>query len=273
VRQPRWVLLGGRVRPAATARVAMWSPAVRWGAGLYETVGCERGRPLLYQAHLHRLADGAQELGWALPTLPGEEQVAALLARSGLAGPAALRLLVAAVPRGLRAVAWGERFRPPRRLRREGAALFPLELAAGPLAGVKTCDRFALRWANRRARAHGFTAALLVDVDGMVRESDHANVFALIGDQVVTPPTPRRCLPGVVRGWTIGALLALGVRVVERDLPVRELIDAQGAWLTSSLEGLVPLRRVGDAELAPPTPLLARLVAAGVPVPGYLARA
>lgn len=273
MRQPRWVLLGGRVRPAAAARVAMWSPAVRWGAGLYETVGCERGRPLLYQAHLRRLADGARELGWELPALPGEVQVAALLTRTGLAGPAALRLLVAAAPRGLRVVAWAERFRPPRRLRREGAALLPLELAAGPLAGVKTCDRFALRWANRRARAHACNAALLVDVDGMVRESDHANVFARIGDQVVTPPTPRRCLPGVVRGWTIRALHALGIDVAERDLTVPELIGAQGAWLTSSLEGLVPVRRVGGAELPPPTSLLARLVAAGVPVPGYPARA
>ena len=273
MKQPRWVLLGGRVRSASAARVAIWSPAVRWGAGLYETVGCEGGLPLLYQRHLDRIGEGARELGWELPALPGEEQIAVLLARSSFAGPAALRLLVAATPHRLRAVAWAERFRPPRRLRRDGAALLPLELPAGPLAGVKTCDRFALRWANRRARASGYTAALLLDADGMVRESDHANVFARLGDEVVTPPTPRRCLPGVIRAWTMSTLRAQGSRVVERDLRVAELIAAQGAWLTSSLEGLVPVRRVGEAELPSPTLQLARLVAAGVPAPGYPARA
>ncbi len=273
MRQPRWVLLGGRVRPASAARVEMWSPAVRWGAGLYETVGCEHGSPLLYQAHLDRLADGARALGWHLPALPGEAQVVALLGRADLRGPAALRLLVAATPGRLRAMAWTERFRPPRRLRRDGAALLPLWLPAGPLAGVKTCDRFALRWANQQARANGCTAALLVDADGMVRESDHANVFARLGDEVVTPPTPRRCLPGVIRGWTIGTLRALGLRVAERDLTVADLIAARGVWLTSSLEGLVPVRRVGDTSLPPPTLLLASLVAAGVPVPGYPTRA
>ena len=262
--------MGDRARPAADARVAVWSPAVRWGAGLYETVGCMDGSPLLYGIHLDRLKAGAAALEWELPPLPGKAAVSRLLAREGLSGAAALRLLVILTgPRRLRVVAWTERFSPPRRLRRGGAVLLPVELPAGPLVGVKTCDRFALRWASRRAHAAGADAALLVDTDGTVRESDHANVFVSVDATVVTPPSPRRCLPGVIRLWTIATLRAAGVPVIERDLTLAELLAADGAWLTSSLEGIVPIRRVASTELQRPGALLDALASAGIPAPGY----
>ena len=258
------------MRPAAGALVAVWSPAVRWGAGLYETVGCTDGSPLLYEGHLDRLQAGAAALEWKLPPLPGHAAVRRLLARQSLSGAAALRLLVVLVePRRLRVVAWAENFSPPRRLRRDGAELLPVELPAGPLVGVKTCDRFALRWASRRAHAAGADAALLVDTDGAVRESDHANVFVCVNGAVVTPPSPRRCLPGVIRLWTITTLRASGVAVIERDLTLAELLAADGAWLTSSLEGIVPIRRVAGTELQRPGARLEALAAAGIPAPGY----
>jgi branched-subunit amino acid aminotransferase/4-amino-4-deoxychorismate lyase len=270
MKRPRWVLTGDRVRPAAGAQVAVWSPAVRWGAGLYETVGCMDGSPLLYARHLDRLRSGALALEWELPPLPDAAAAMRLLARENLSGAAALRLLVVlAGPRRLHAVAWAERFRPPRRLRREGATLLPVELPAGPLAGVKTCDRFALRWASRRAQAARADAALLVDSDGAVRESDHANVFAAVNGTVVTPPSPRRCLPGVIRRWTTTTLRTAGVAVVERDLTLAELLAANGAWLTSSLEGIVPVREIAGTPLPRPAAILQALHAAGIPAPGY----
>jgi branched-subunit amino acid aminotransferase/4-amino-4-deoxychorismate lyase len=260
------------VCPAAGALLAAWSPAVRWGAGLYETVGCTNGSPLLYECHLDRLQAGAAALEWELPPLPDGAAVRRLLAREKLSGAAALRLLVVlAGPRRLRVVAWAERFRPPRRLRRDGAALLPVELPAGPLVGVKTCDRFALRWASRRAHAAGADAALLVDTDGAVRETDHANVFAVIGGAVVTPPSPGRCLPGVMRGWTMRTLAAAGVEVVERDVTMADLLAGDGAWLTSSLEGIVPVRAIAGTPMQRPAATLRALAAAGIPAPGYAA--
>jgi len=268
MRAPQWVLAGRRVLAAETARLAAWSPAVRWGVGLFETVGCDRGRPLLLDEHCTRLRRGSSTLGMTLPELPDEGAVARLLRRERLSGPAGLRIQALSDTGAVRVISWAHRYRVPRRLRRHGAVLLPVELPAGALPGVKSCSRLPLYWAHRLARLAGADAALLVDTDGALREADHANLFAVVAGAVVTPPAPSRCLPGVMRAWCIGALVRSGVGVHERDLSVADLLGGGGAWLTSSLAGVVPVRRLGSADLPLPRKLLGLLASAGVPAPG-----
>jgi len=272
MRAPSWVVVGGRLIAANRARVPLWSPLARWGAGLFETVGCDRGAPLLWPEHLARLGAGLAELGWTATDSPRLEAVERLLDREGLWRPAALRLVAPLDRERPRVVAWAVPFRAPRRLRREGAVVVPVTLPAGPLTGLKSCAYLPLRWAHQRARGAGADAALLVDSDGALRETDHANLFVRLGDRVVTPPAPRRCLPGVVRAWCIAALRGLGVEVVEGDLDLTDLRTGEEAWLTSSLEGLVPVRRVGEVDLAGRGELARTLERGGVPAPGYRGR-
>ena len=202
MRSPAWVLVGDRLRPAATVRVAPWSPAVRRGAGLLETVGCDRGRAFLLAEHLERMRAGAGALGWRLPELPADRGVERLLGRERLPGPAALRVLALDDGPRLRVIAWAERVTVAARLRRDGSRLHPVVMPSGPLAGVKSSSYLPQRWAAAVAVGAGADAALLIDGDGAVRETDHANVFAVIGAEVLTPPSPERCLPGVMRSWT-----------------------------------------------------------------------
>jgi len=269
MKRPAWVLVGTRLRPAAAVCVAPWSPAVRRGAGLLETVGCDGGRALMLGAHLERMRAGAGALGWRLPDLPSDRDVERLLSRERLAGPAALRVLALDDGPRLRVIAWAESVTVATRLRRKGSRLYPVVMASGPLAGVKSSSYLPQRWAAGVAGGAGADAALLIDGDGAVRESDHANIFALVGAEVLTPPSPARCLPGVMRRWTIETLRAGGVSVVERDLTLAELQAAGGAWLTSSLEGIVPVRQVGGTTLPYPAAMLRVLGSAGIPAPGY----
>jgi branched-subunit amino acid aminotransferase/4-amino-4-deoxychorismate lyase len=245
---------------------------VRRGAGLLETVGCDLGAALLLGEHLERMRAGAAALRWRLPELPDDRDVARLLARERLRGPAALRVLALDDGPRLRVLSWAEPVKVAMRLRHDGSRLHPVVMAAGPLAGVKTSSYLPQRWAAAVAAAAGADAALLVDGDGAVRETDHANVFVVLGGAVATPPSPARCLPGVMRGWTMRALTAAGIPVAERDISLAELEASDGAWLTSSLEGIVPVRAVGAAALPRAGAALAALLAAGVPSPGYSRR-
>jgi branched-subunit amino acid aminotransferase/4-amino-4-deoxychorismate lyase len=230
--RPRWVLLGNRLRRAEDATVPVWSAAVRWGAGVFETVGCAGGEPLLW------------------PALPTATLVERLLVRSELRGPAALRLVVVPVGRRIVVAAWAECYRPPRRLRALGATAHAVVLPAGPLAGVKCCSYQPYRWALARARAAGADVALLLDADGYVREVDHANIFAARDGLVRTPQAGRRCLAGIMRGWCLETLERTGVQAMSGDLSVEELRRADEVWLTSSLAGIVPLRALDGERLA-----------------------
>lgn len=266
---PRWVLVGCRLRRAEAAAVPVWWPSVFRGEGTFETIGCEGGEVFLWEEHARRMQEALANLSLAVPPFPNRVHVRRLLAREGISGPGALHC--AAFGHGHRTLlfTWSYKYRPPHRARREGIALYPVPAPSGLLTGWKTSSYLSNTRARAIATQHGCEAALLIDSDGAVREVDHANIFAFLDGVVVTPPAPRRCLPGVLRQWCLDALAAAGLPSAERDLTLDELLGSDGAWVSSSLAGLRPVRRIGERPLPVPQKPLATLRAAGVPCPGY----
>lgn len=266
---PRWVLVGRRLRSAPRATVPVWWPSVFRGEGTFETIGCEGGDVFLWEEHVARMREALTTLSLAVPPFPGRVHLRCLLVREGISGSGALHC--AAFGRGRRTLlfTWGHPYRPPHRHRRTGIALHPVPAPAGLLTGLKTSSYLSNTRARAIAAEHGCDAALLIDSDGAVREVDHANIFVVLGDVVVTPPAPRRCLPGVLRQWCLAALTAAGIPIVERDFTLDDLLASDGAWATSSLAGLRPVRRVDEHPLPVPPKPLAILQTIGVPCPGY----
>ncbi len=268
-RAPRWVLAGTRLRPSQAATVPVWWPAVFRGEGTFETIGCQGGEALLWQEHAQRMSAALVALGVEPPPFPTPTHLRRLLAREGVTGSGAMHC--AAFAHGARCLlfTWAYPYRPPHRARRAGIALLPVPAPAGPLTGLKTSSYLSFTRARAEASAQGYDAALLIDSDGAVREVDHANLFAVLGGVVVTPPAPRRCLPGVLRQWCLQTLAEVGIRAEERDFTVADLLASEGAWVSSSLAGLRPVRQVGASQLPVPPAPLAVLRRVGVPCPGY----
>lgn len=89
----------------------------------------------------------------------------------------------------------------------------------------------AHKWADRPAPAD----ALLLDADGAVLEGGFANVWAIEGETLVTPPADGRILPGTVR-----ARLLERPGFVEGALTLGRLRCADGIVLTSSIRLATP---------------------------------
>jgi len=264
-----WVLLGDRVVAAGRVSLLPWDDVVRWGAGVFETIGCQDGAPFLLEEHRRRMAGAVAGLGWGEVEPPGRAAVVRLLWRAKLEdGPAAVRLIAHPWGWRVRVVGWAERYRVPMGLRRRGARLHPVTWPAGPLSGIKSTSYLGYRTALAAARKAGADAALLVEPNGTIRETDHANLFVRIGGEVFTPPAPGRCLPGVLRAWCLEVLPGLGWPAREQDLDLDTISRWDEAWLTSSLAGVVPVEAVADRTLAGSQECFRKLVARGVPAPG-----
>lgn len=261
--------MGPRLRPVEAAVVPVWWPAVFRGEGTFETVGADRGEVFLWEEHVRRMTEALIALGLPPPRFPRPSHLRRLLAREGIRGAAAVHCAAFGHAGRTRLFSWASRYRPPHRARREGIALYPVLAPSGMLTGLKTSSYLSFTRARQMATQHGCDAALLVDSDGAIREVDHANVFAVVEGVVVTPPAPRRCLPGVLRQWCLSTLAAAGLPTAERDLTMDELLGSQGAWVSSSLAGLRPVRRIGAHSLPLPPAPLAVLKQAGIPCPGY----
>jgi branched-chain amino acid aminotransferase len=116
--------------------------------------------------------------------------------------------------------------------------------AASPFAGTKV-----LSWASNLAwyeEAHlrGLDEVLLLNERGEVSECTSANVFAVSGNRVATPPLSSGCLPGVTRELLIEAVRVPGIDVVEQPLTLGDLEAADELFITSSTRDLLGVLEV-----------------------------
>ena len=103
--------------------------------------------------------------------------------------------------------------------------------------------------AMRRARAKGFSNAVVLDAAGNVAEFATANLFIAKDGQVHTP-APNGCfLDGITRQRVIGLLRDAGVEVIERALLYKDLLAADEIFSTGNYAKVTPLIKLEEREL------------------------
>ena len=125
-----------------------------------------------------------------------------------------------------------------------------------PLAGVKTSSRADYVYARLEADRAGADDALLLTLDGHVSEASAANLFVLTGDRLTTPPLSAAILGGTTRTWLLNHAERLGLSASEVDLEPTDVLQADEAFLTGSVAGIVPVvaldgRPVGSGRPGP----------------------
>ncbi|MBL8234333.1 MAG: aminotransferase class IV family protein [Bryobacterales bacterium] len=106
-----------------------------------------------------------------------------------------------------------------------------------------------LTWLER-AQQRGYDEALLLNEQGMVAECTSANIFAVMGDQVWTPPVASGCLPGITRAVLLEEIRVPGITIRERDLRIEDLANADQVFITSSTRDLLPVNAVDEVPMA-----------------------
>ena len=105
--------------------------------------------------------------------------------------------------------------------------------------------------AMRRARAKGFSNAVVLDAAGNVAEFATANLFIAKDGQVHTP-MPNGCfLNGITRQRVIGLLRGTGVEVIECTLDYRDIREANEVFSTGNYAKVTPLIKIDDRDLQP----------------------
>ena len=217
--------------------------------GVFETLLVSDRSPIEFDAHLARLRASVRELFDS--ELPAQGRELALRAAQPLA-LGRLRLTVAPDAQGALAAdvvtaqvdplsvfpSWDR-----------AIALRPFVVPGG-LGAHKWADREGLAWTE--ATEPDGSLPLVLDNGAEVLEASRANVFAIDGDVVITPPTDGRILPGVARARAIEAARSLGIEVREQALGVDELLAAGEAFLTGSVRGIEPVRSLGENDLRRP---------------------
>lgn len=135
-------------------------------------------------------------------------------------------------------------------------------LAEQPLlAGVKHLNRLENMLAAR-GWPQGVQEALLCNAAGHLICGSRSNIFWLRDGRLYTPKLTGCGVAGMMRAKVLDAARAMGVTGETVAAPIEELQRASEAFLSNSLIGIWPLRRVDSHEFSAPGPLTARLQAA-----------
>lgn len=133
-------------------------------------------------------------------------------------------------------------------------------LGTSPYAGAKiTSWAENLVW-NEGAKEKGFDEVVLLNEKGEVSECTSANIFAVFGQRIVTPPlSTSGCLPGVTRALLLEEIKAEGVRVEEGVLAPAQLESAEASFITSTTRDLLPILEIDGVTMRRNDALIDRL--------------
>lgn len=268
--RPAHVWIDGRIVEATEPVLTAFDRGFQLGDGVFETLRARSGRPTELPEHAARLQRSAAGLAIPLPddierTLA--HAIGELLVTEGLSGPdgdASVRVTVsrgAFFGRGLLppkehpipaivVQAWPVPPPPPAHLE-VGLHLVPSSVRRdpeNPLNALKTTSRADYVYARIEARSAGADDALFLTVDGFLSEATSANVFLVRGDELATPALACAILPGTTRDWILRWGSSAGLRPLEGWLTARDLAEADEAFLSSSVAGILPVTRfAGEA--------------------------
>ncbi|MGH3736498.1 MAG: aminotransferase class IV [Micromonosporaceae bacterium] len=273
-------VLGQGLVPADAPILCATDLGVLRGDGVFETIHVRAGAPWQLGPHLDRMAESARRLDLALPVAATLTELAdEVLAAWPGDMEGALRLVCTRGPEGTDAVTCYAVLSPiapqTRRARREGVRLLTASLGyaadartAAPwlLGGVKSLSYGVNMASQRWAVSQGRDDVLWVSADGYALEGPTSTLVWLAGDELCTVPTSTGILPGTTARYLLDHAGELGWRAAERMTRPTDLESADGAWLASSVRGVVPIRELDDTKLpdSPHTTVLQHL--AGFPV-------
>ncbi len=207
----------------------------RWpfGAGLFETIRVESGKPQLLREHLNRARKSADELGFEIPS---DLEIQKAIDSLGQIELGRLRLT------------FGERFQ---------FSIDPyVDTSHSARIGVQSLDFSPESKLHKRfpytsnlnlltqARVDGFDEIVIVNQNGKVCEGAVSNFVFRIDGLWVTPDLGAGVLPGIIRGLIISTGLA-----IEAEIDAAELDRATHAFALSALRIAQPVGELAGRKL------------------------
>lgn len=243
-----YVILNGKMRPAAEAKVSLFSPALFSSFGVYESVEVVGGVPFRLHDHLSRLAESAEMIELSLPY--GIADIASWvhrLIRENGNQDCILRIIALGVTQAedeaLVTILPQPVSRYPDSYYSEGATAIFFE-GSRALPACKSLNTLVNYLARRQAVRAGVHEAIL-RTGGEMTEGSRSNVFAVCRDEIRTPPADR-VLSGITRDITIRLALEAGYRVSETSLNLVDLPNFNEFLITSTSMHIIPIVRISD---------------------------
>lgn len=239
----------GEFTPEDRASIPVNDLGVIRGYGVFDFLRTYNMRPFFLEEHIRRLEASARLIELAMPATRREIYGITLetlsrnrgnmaeaeirivvtggMSPDGITPQGASRLLVMVAPHHSYPAEWY----------RDGAAVVTIP-DERYLPGAKTTNYIPAILALSRARRQGAVESIYIDRNHRLLEGTTSNLFAFIGDRLVTPGAS--VLPGITRKVVLG-LAGMEFQVEVRDIHRDEVRLMDEIFLTSSNKEVLPV--------------------------------
>lgn len=255
----RHVLHNDDILPAEERCLAAGQAGFQTGWGVFTTVRVSRGVLFAFERHFARMQRDARML--RIPFPPNQRWLEERLLRlieANAAPECTLRVNIVRNRGGLFEGPNLDRdfdviaFTADRKNWGGGARLAvepQARHAASKFAGTKVTSWMFNLNLYEEAHERGFDELILLNERDEVSECTSANIFAVFGNEVYTPPLESGCLPGITRELLLDKVRVPGLKVLERTIQVEDLRAADEVFLTSSTRDILPVFSIDGLDL------------------------
>ncbi|TEU30131.1 aminodeoxychorismate lyase [Alkanindiges illinoisensis] len=237
--------------------------AFLYGDGFFTTIRLEDGKLCLWQRHIERLIQCADQLGFNLDIEILEQQVQDFL-KDHDSSFGTLKIIIS---RGL-----GERgYLPPEQSADIYIQFFPAEkpeLMAKPaqpidsgllqltlghvmpaIAGLKTLNRMEQVLLRQELAATKWPEALVSDIQGNLIEGVYSNCFFYMDNKWYTPLLDQAGIAGVMRAEILAQMLSDNIPHLITYIPKTVVDQIEALFFCNALTGIVPVKSLNGRPL------------------------
>ena len=258
------VWINGELFHRDQAKISVFDSAVQGGDAVWEGLRVYDGRIFCFEKHLNRLMESVKSMDFT--NIPSVEEVKnavfSTLQANGMKDDTHIRLTLT---RGEKITSG---MNP--KLNQFGCTLIVLaewksSIYSGKELRLVTsnirrnsplCLDSKIHHANLinnilakiEANHAGVDDAVMLDLDGFVAETNATNIF-MIKNGVVITPFPKACLPGITRGLIIEICKNNNISIVEQDISVTELYNADEVFTTGTMGELARVNEIDKRKI------------------------
>ena len=103
--------------------------------------------------------------------------------------------------------------------------------------------------ATQESKRNGYDEAILLDKFGNLSEAPGENIFLIINNEIITPPTSSSALKGITRDSVFKLAEDRDYKVTEREITRGEVYIADEIFLSGTAAELTPIIKVDDLKI------------------------
>ncbi len=261
-----YVMLNNRLIARSEASISIDDTGFLYGFGAYDTILALNGRPLFMDDHVQRLNDsliGLKILKKGFETKDVFDQIVKLIeankyknARVRITvtkGELALSMIHIESPKMTYLITatqlpddyYNQDIKPLKLLISQYIRNHPRSIPSS----LKLTNLANHIFASMEAKEKNYDDGFMINHEGYLSEGSSFNIFFIKGAKVFTPRLDIGILPGITRSILLKLFQDKGIPYEEGLYKPEDLYEADEAFATSSVRGIVPIVQVNDAMI------------------------